>query len=51
VSLANVRRERRAVRRRILAVLAERRLDRQADTDARLVQASISSTERMPTDS
>lgn len=51
MNLANVRREQRAARRRILAALTQRRLERQSLTGTRLVQASISRTGRMPTDS
>ena len=48
--MIDVRREQRAVRRRILQVLTQRRLSRQP-TRSPLAQASISSTGRIPTDS
>ena len=48
---ALVRREQRAARQRILAVLVQRRLSRQPVTGTRFAQASISSTVRIPTDS
>ena len=52
MNLSDVRRERAAARRRILAVITERRLARQAEpTGTRLFQASISRTDRIPTDS
>jgi hypothetical protein len=48
---SDVRREKRAARRRTLRVLTERRLARQPVMVTRLAQASICSTERIPTDS
>ena len=49
--MIDVRREQRATRRRILAALTLRRLERQPLTAARLAKASISRTGRIPTDS
>ena len=49
--MTDVRREQRATRRRILAVLTQRRLERQPVTGVRRAQASISRTLRIPTDS
>jgi hypothetical protein len=48
--VTDVRREQRAIRRRILLVLAQRRAAVQGAREP-LAQASISSTARMPTDS
>lgn len=48
--MTDVRREQRAIRRRILAVLAQRRAMRQP-VRSPLAQASISRTVRIPTDS
>ena len=51
MSPIDVRREQRATRRRILAALTQRRLERQARTGVLLENASISRTGRIPTDS
>jgi hypothetical protein len=51
VNPADRQRERRAVRRRIMLLLDQRRRERQPSDGTRFIQASIVRKGRMPTDS